>query len=156
MTAHTYRACLKLKRSRPYVWGHPVVFIIGLALALLAAALLLLTGWLHDTRVAEATPASITYAWVAMALVGGAAICRGLWTSSPRAEYLGLSLLGTAMVAQVVVVIHTAGSAGAFGATIQGAVALGLYVRATLLSAQARAARQNERRRAGVAVASRH
>lgn len=153
MTAHTYRACLKLKRRRPYVWSHPVVFMLGLG-GQLAALLLVATGWLHDTRVAEATPAVITYAWVGMTLFGGAMICRGLWTSSPRAEYLGLSLLGTAMVAQVVAVIDTAGSAGTFGATIQGAVAVGLYVRATLLSAQARAARQHERRRAGVAVAS--
>lgn len=154
MTAATYRTCLRLKQRRPYVWSHPVVFILGLG-GQLAAALLVVTGWLHDTRVAEATPAAITYAWVAVTLVGGAAICRGLWTSSPRAEYLGLSLLGTAMVAQVIAVIDTAGSSGTFGATIQGAVAIGLYVRATLLSAQARAARQHERRRAGVAVASR-
>lgn len=153
MTTQTYQACLNLKRRRPYVWSHPVVFILGVG-GQVAAALLVVTGWLHDTRVAEATPASITCAWVAMTFFGGAAICRGLWTSSPRAEYLGLSLLGTAMVAQVVAVIDTAGSAGTFGATIQSAVAIGLYVRATLLSAQARAARQNERRRAGVAVAS--
>jgi len=143
MSPVTSRTCIYLRDRRPQVYVHPAVFVLGLA-AMVAALLLALSGWVHQTRVAETTPALLTWGWLIVTGAGGAFICQGLWVSSPRNEYLGLVMVGVGVVGQVIAVVDTAGASGAYGAIMQAGIAVAFFVRAGILSAQHRAWRAYE------------